>query len=114
MDMKKKIVKLGFIALSSVMLLGGIPNLLSATQDTKFELTEAPKDMTWVNIVVPFSDTTLEDLASTYYGDVKEASLIYNANKKIIPRSKKLFKGMKLKLPVTEKFRDQPEHLGWN
>lgn len=74
---------------------------------------ELPKEMTWTNIVIQFNDTTLEDLASTYYGDVGEASLIYEANRGVIPKSKKLHKGMKLKLPITEKFRDQPERLGW-
>jgi len=110
--MKNQLFKCSFIV--SVLILLGTPHVLSATESHKLELTEAPKNMTWVNIVVYSSTTTLADLASTYYGDVKEASLIYEANKEVIPKSKKLFKGMKLKIPVTDKFIDQPEHLGWN
>lgn len=68
---------------------------------------------TWINITVEFNDTTLEDLASTYYGDVKESETIYQANKEVIGKNRKLKKGMKLEIPVTEKFREQPEHLGW-
>jgi len=110
--MKKQLFKCSFIV--SVFILLGTPNVLSATESRKLELTEAPKNMTWVNIVVYSSTTTLADLASTYYGDVEEATLIYEANKDVIPKSKKLKKGMKLKIPVTDKFIDQPEHLGWH
>jgi len=68
---------------------------------------------TWINITVEFNDTTLEDLASTYYGDVAESETIYQANKEVIGKNRKLRAGMVLEIPVTEKFRDQPEHLGW-
>lgn len=68
---------------------------------------------TWINITVEFDDTTLEDLASTYYGDVTESDTIYQANKEVIGKNRKLREGMVLEIPVTEKFRDQPEHLGW-
>ena len=110
--MKNQLFKWSFTA--SVLIFLGTINVLSATESSKLELTEAPKNITWVNIVVSSTETTLADLASTYYGDVEEASLIYEANKEVIPKSKKLFKGMKLKIPVTDKFIDQPEHLGWN
>jgi len=109
--MKNRFLKWS-IALPLLVVIG-LTNVTTA-QSTKYELTEAPKDMTWVNIVVQSNDTTLEDLASTYYGDVKEATLIYNANSDVIPKSKKLKKGMKLKMPVTNKYIDQPEHLGWH
>jgi len=68
---------------------------------------------TWIDFTVEFSDTTLEDLASTYYGDASETAVIYNANKELIGKNRKLEKGMELKIPVTDKFRDQPERLGW-
>ena len=68
---------------------------------------------TWINITISTNDVTLEDLASSYYGDVKETEVIYNANRDIIGKDRKLRKGMKLEIPVTDKFRDQPEHLGW-
>ncbi|SFV68184.1 hypothetical protein MNB_SV-14-581 [hydrothermal vent metagenome] len=98
----------------SVLLLLGSTNILSSSENRKLELTELPKNMTWVNIVVFSDKITLSYLASMYYGDEGEASLIYEANKEVIPKSKKLKKGMKLKMPVTDKFIDQPEHLGWN
>jgi len=68
---------------------------------------------TWINITISSNDVTLEDLASTYYGDVTETGVIYNVNKEVIGKDRKLHSGMKLKIPVTDKFRDQPEHLGW-
>jgi nucleoid-associated protein YgaU len=111
--MKNRLFKWTLTA--SVFIFLGTTNTLFATESSsKLELTEAPKDIIWVNIVVASSETTLADLASTYYGDVKEASLIYESNKDVIPKSKKLMKGMKLKMPVTDKFIDQPEHLGWH
>jgi len=110
--MKKRFLKWS-IALPLLVVIG-LTNVTIAKESTKYDLTEAPKNMTWVNIVVQSNDTTLEDLGSTYYGDVKEATLIYNANREVIPKSKKLKKGMKLKMPVTSKYIDQPEHLGWN
>ena len=68
---------------------------------------------TWINITINSNEVTLEDLASSYYGDVNDADIIYDANSEVIPKNRKLNKGMKLEIPVTEKFRDQPEHLGW-
>jgi uncharacterized membrane protein len=68
---------------------------------------------TWINITINSNKVTLEDLASTYYGDVKDADIIYDANRDVIKKNRKLKKGMKLEVPVTDKFRDQPEHLGW-
>jgi len=98
----------------SVLIFLGTTSVLSSLETRELELTEAPKNMTWVNIVVFSNKITLADLASMYYGDEGESSLIYNANKDIIPKDKQLEKGMHLKLPVTDKFIDQPEYLGWH
>ena len=68
---------------------------------------------TWINITISSNQITLEDLASSYYGDVKDAHIIYDANTNIIGKDHKLYEGMQLAIPVTDKFRDQPEHLGW-
>lgn len=68
---------------------------------------------TWINITIESNSVTLSDLASTYYGDASETEIIYNANKDVIAKNRKLQAGMVLEIPVTEKFRDQPEHLGW-
>ena len=68
---------------------------------------------TWINITINSNNVTLEDLASSYYGDKKETEIIYNANKDVIGTNRILTSGMKLEIPVTDKFIDQPEHLGW-
>ena len=110
--MKKRLLQLGFgVTLLTIL---SSTNVLFANQSSKLELTQAPKNITWVNIVIDSSKTTLEDLASTYYGNSKEANFIYESNKDVIPKSKKLSKGMKLKIVVNNNFIDQPEHLGWH
>lgn len=68
---------------------------------------------TWINITISSNNVTLRDLASSYYGDASETEVIYNANRDIIKKNRQLKKGMKLEIPVTDKFRDQPEHLDW-
>ena len=68
---------------------------------------------TWINITISSNDVTLSDLASSYYGDASETEVIYNANRDVIGEDRQLSSGMELEIPVTEKFRDQPEHLGW-
>ena len=103
----KQIVKL--LSLGIFLSMG---NNLVATElqgQIKFESI----NITWTNITIDSEEVTLEDLASTYYGDVKDAYIIYNANRNVIGKDKKLHGGMHLKIPITEKFRDQPEHLGW-
>jgi len=110
--MKKRLLQWGFGV--SLLAFLGSANVLLATESSKLELSEAPKNITWVDIVVGSSKTTLEDLASTYYGDVKEADFIYESNKDVIPKNRKLKKGMKLKIVVNNNFIDQPEHLGWH
>jgi len=110
--MKKKLLQWGFGV--SLLTLLGTTSVLFAINSSKLELTEAPKNITWVDIVIHSNKTTLEDLASTYYGDVKEADFIYENNKDVIPKSRKLKKGMKLKIVVNDNFIDQPEHLGWH
>ena len=104
----KKIVK----ALSlGILLLSAGNNLVAMELQGQMKLESI--NMTWTNITIESEDVTLEDLASTYYGDVKDADIIYNANRDVIGKDKKLHSGMHLKIPITDKFRDQPEHLGW-
>jgi len=105
--------KIKNIGLTVAMLLFIGNTTVVAEEGYKMELTKAPKDMSWTNVTISSDETTLEDLASTYYGDVNDAIIIYEANRDIIPKSKKLSKGMVLKIPITEKYRDAPEHLGW-
>jgi len=56
---------------------------------------------------------SVQELAERYYGDREDYKLILDANKNkvrgyIIPKNTKII------IPVTSKFRDQPEQLGWN
>jgi len=108
--MKERISKFG-MSMVLILLLGN--TILTAKETTLDNLMEVFKHTTWSNITVPTTETTLEDLASTYYGDQGEALLIYNANRDIISENKVLRIGMILKLPITEKFIEQPEYLGW-
>jgi phage tail protein X len=58
-------------------------------------------------------DTTVEELAQRYYGDSKDYIYILEANKNILHGSHIVPKNTEVKIPITEKFRDQPEKLGW-
>ena len=103
----KKIAKI----LSLGILLSVGDNLVATELQGQMEFESI--NMTWTEITIESEDVTLEDLASTYYGDVNDADIIYRANRDVIGKDKKLHSGMHLKIPVTDKFRDQPEHLGW-
>ena len=105
----KKIVK---VLLFGILLLS-VGNNLVAMESQQGQMKFGSINITWTNITIESEDVTLEDLASTYYGDVKDAYIIYNANRDVIGKDKKLHSGMHLKIPITDKFRDQPEHLGW-
>ena len=105
--MMKKIAKV----LSLGILLSVGNNLVATELQGQMEFESI--NMTWTEITIESEDVTLEDLASTYYGDVNDADIIYRANRDVIGKDKKLHSGMHLKIPVTDKFRDQPEHLGW-
>jgi|GEM_PF-5102777 len=59
-------------------------------------------------------DVTVEELAQMYYGDAKDYVYILEANKDILNGSHLVKKDTKIKIPITPKFRDQPEKLGWN
>ena len=71
------------------------------------------KNISWVEIKVEYGYTIYE-LAQKYYGDKEEYKQIYAANRNIIGKNLKLKNGMVLKIPVTAKFEDQPQILGWN
>ncbi len=58
-------------------------------------------------------DISVEELAQRYYGDKNDYKLILEANKKILRGSHIVPKNTPIKIPITPKFRDQPEKLGW-
>jgi len=57
--------------------------------------------------------TTVEELAKKYYGDAKDYIYILEANKEILHGSHRVPRNTEVKIPITEKFREQPERLGW-
>lgn len=57
---------------------------------------------------------TVEELAQRYYGNSKYYKLILEANKKLLRGRHTVPKNTEIKIPITDKFRDQPEKLGWN
>ncbi len=73
-------------------------------------------------VVLPPSWTTtritynisVEELAKRYYGDSKDYKYILEANKNILRGNHIVPKNTEIKIPITPKFRDQPEQLGWN
>jgi hypothetical protein len=62
----------------------------------------------------PTYDVTVEELAKMYYGDANDYIYILEANKHILHGSHLVKKDTRIKIPITPKFRDQPERLGWN
>ena len=61
----------------------------------------------WVEIVVE-DDLDIYQLALKYYKDKREYKQIYLANRDIIGKSLKIRNGMSLKIPITDKFEEQP------
>jgi len=69
--------------------------------------------LSWTTTRITY-DITVEELAQRYYGDSKEYKLILEANKNILRGRHTVPKHTEIKIPITSKFRDQPEQLGWN
>jgi phage tail protein X len=67
----------------------------------------------WTTTRVTYN-ITVEELAKKYYGDTKDYKLILEANKNILRGNHTVPKNTEIKIPITSKFRDQPEQLGWN
>jgi len=61
----------------------------------------------WIEVQVE-NDVDIYQLALRYYKDKQEYKQIYVANRDVIGRDLKLRNGMSLKIPMTEKFEDQP------
>jgi len=67
----------------------------------------------WVNATFNY-DVTVEELAKMYYGDSKDYVYILEANRDILGGSHLVKKNTEVKIPITEKFREIPQKLGWN
>ncbi len=83
---------------------------LGATAVAKDRVVLPPS---WTTTRITYN-ITVEELAKRYYGDKSDYKLILEANKKILRGSHTVPKNMEIRIPITPKFRDQPEKLGWN
>ncbi len=109
--MKSRISKL---TITSLLLFSmGLTTVVVADNNNRTAPAKVLKSLPWINLTVPYT-TTVQELAGMYYSDENDYPIIYNANRGLISKSFKLRKGMIVKIPVTDKFTDQPELLGWN
>lgn len=109
-----KLLKLS-IGLSALLFLG-TTSLSFANESVKTSrtLSETTKPVnSWITTKVTY-DISAKELAQNYYGDENEYQVIVDANKGIIGKNLMFKKNTEVKIPVTEKFRDQPEKIGWN
>ncbi len=110
--MLKKLFKLG-IGASLVLSMGLTTQLIADGSNNNGGVGHVTQGMSWITIRVPYPNMTLQELAQKYYGDANDYLIIYNANKNIIGKNLKLRRDMEIRIPITDKFTDQPEILGW-
>jgi predicted DNA-binding ArsR family transcriptional regulator len=105
--MKRKLLTLG-LGVSIVLSLGTIT--LSAEEGKPLDEVPEKVEHTPYTTTRVSQATTLKKLAQLYYGDENEYVIIQKANKGLkmyVPRNTEVI------IPITEKFRDQPEQLDW-
>jgi len=93
--------------------LGVSSMILSTTNLLVADSSKVVLPSSWTTTRITY-DITVEELAQRYYGNSKDYKLILKANKKILRGRHTVPKNTEIKIPITEKFRDQPEQLGWN
>ena len=105
--MLKKILTFGLkLGVSSMI-------LLSTTNFLVADNSKVILPLSWTTTRVTYN-ITVEELAQKYYGNAKDYKLILEANRKTLKGSHTVPKNTEVKIPITQNFRDQPEHLGWN
>ncbi|MBU1668920.1 hypothetical protein KKC13_10925 [bacterium] len=111
---KQKLLKLS-LGVSTILFLGmGQVSFANGFVENNTKLSETSKPVTaWITTRVPY-DISAKELAQNYYGDENEYQLIVDANKGIIGKNLMFKKNTEVKIPITEKFKDQPEIIGWN
>ncbi len=97
--------------LKFTLTLGTVSILFLGTTAVAEEKVILPPSWTTTRITY---DITVEELAQRYYGDKNDYKLILKANKNILRGSHIVPKNTPIRIPITPKFRDQPEKLGWN
>jgi nucleoid-associated protein YgaU len=96
------------LGVSLILSLGA--TTLLAEEGKPLDEVPAKVDHTPYTVTRVSKKTTLKKLAKRYYGDEKDYVIIQKANKGLgmnVPRN------TELKIPITEKFKDQPEQLSW-
>lgn len=103
------------LGLATLLLLGTAQVTLANSLNSEATLySETTKPATsWITTRVPY-DISAKELAHNYYGDANDYQLIVDANKGKIGKNLMFRKGTEVVIPVTEKFRDLPEVIGWN
>ena len=109
--MKEKFLKFSLVI--SIILSLGTSSLLAESGKSRNEIPPFIEHTPYTTTRVSFN-TTYKELALKYYGDANDYMIIFNANVKRLGKSQQIRKNTEVIIPVTEKFRDQPEHLGWN
>jgi len=87
--------------------------LLSTTNFLVADNSKVTLPPSWTTTRITYN-ITVEELAKRYYGNSKYYKLILEANKRILRGKHTVPKNTEIKIPITENFKDQPEHLGWN
>ena len=109
--MKKEFLKFGLVI--SIMLGLETSSLFAQEGKSKDEIPSFVEHTPYMKTRVSF-DTTYKELALKYYGDENDYMIIFKANVKRLGKSQKIRKHTEVTIPVTKKFKDQPEQLGWN
>ena len=105
--MKRKLLTLG-LGVSMILALG-VTTLLAEEGKPLDEIPEKVEHTPYTTTRVSQA-TTLKKLAQLYYGDENDYVIIQKANKGLrmnVPRNTEVI------IPITEKFKDQPEQLDW-
>jgi len=97
--------------LTFTLTLGTVSILFLGTTAVANEKVALPPSWTTTRVTY---NITVEELAERYYGDKSDYKLILKANKNILRGSHTVPKNVEIRIPITPKFRDQPEKLGWN
>ena len=110
--MRKKFLTLGLSA-SLVLFLGATNFAMADGNESTEEDSSSTEISGWINTRIPY-DISAKELAQRYYNDENDYMIIVNANKGLFNSNLILRKNTEVKIPITPKFTDQPEILGWN
>ena len=105
--MKKELLKFG-LSVSLILSLG--TTTILAEEGKPLDEVPAKTEHTPYTTTRVSQETTLKKLALRYYGDEKDYVVIQKANKGLrmnVPRN------TEVNIPITDKFKDQPEQLSW-